>query len=35
MAASWLHCSSDETPDPQLRVGMLHWAAYGPINVVG
>ncbi len=32
-SASWFHCSSDETAKPKLRVGMLHWAAYGTLNV--
>ncbi len=28
-----VHCESDPAPNPKLRVGMLHWAAYGPLNV--
>jgi len=28
-----VHCSSEEAAKPKLRVGMLHWAAYAPINV--
>lgn len=28
-----IHCGSDEPARPKVRVGMLHWAAYAPINV--
>jgi NitT/TauT family transport system substrate-binding protein len=28
-----LHCGEDEKANPKLRVGMLHWAGYGAINV--
>jgi NitT/TauT family transport system substrate-binding protein len=33
LCAGTLHCDSDDKPNPKLRVGMLHWAAYGPLNV--
>lgn len=33
LGASTAHCESKDEARPKLRVGMLHWAAYGPLNV--